>query len=107
MSRLALVLCLFISSAAWAKSSWQGTYYPGGCLTCEASYTYSPAFRSFKDCKAWATKKMQAAEDKATCGLNCEHNGKLNMSKCELVVRSWPVALLPDSPTFETYKAGE
>jgi hypothetical protein len=85
------------------KNSWQGTYYPRGCLTCESEYIYSPIFKSYPECKEWARWKMRDKEDKASCGRSCEHDGKIDMSRCETVVRSWFIPVLPDSPTFDSY----
>lgn len=84
--------------------SWQGTFYPEGCLTCESKYVYSPVFNTFKDCKNWADSRVKHGEDKASCGRNCEYQGKMDLSKCDTVVRSWAIPMLPESPTFSSYK---
>lgn len=101
-----LFLFLFVGllSSCTKKQSWQGTFYPEGCLTCDSEYVYSPSFKSFKECKSWAEAKMKNGDDKASCGRGCEYEGKMDMSKCDLVVRSWFIPLVSDSPTFSTYK---
>lgn len=105
MKVILLFAFLYSSYASAAKNeNWQGTYFPNGCLECESEYIYSPIFKSFSECKKWATKKMKSEIDKASCGRGCVYQGKMDVSKCNLVVRSWTISLLPDSPTFINYK---
>lgn len=98
-----MVFILAISSACTSSSTWQGTYYPRGCLDCDDQQYFSPVFKSYKECKSWASGKIKLSQDKATCGKNCSFEGKLDMSKCDVVVRSWKIPFLPDSPTFESF----
>lgn len=100
-----IISAFFIAGCTFSKkSSWQGIYYPQGCLTCVSEYVYSPVFKTFNECKSWADSKIKGSEEKAACSRNCEFEGKYNMSKCDLVVRSWFIPLISDSPTFNSYK---
>lgn len=101
---LLVILFLMVACTKLEKNSWQGTYYPEGCLTCDSEYVYSPVFKTFNECKSWADTKIKNGEDKASCGRGCEFEGKMDMSKCDLVVRSWFIPLVSESPTFSTYK---
>ncbi len=101
---LLILINVFASCTKPKVTNWQGTYYPKGCLTCDEFYEYSPIFKTFKECKSWADTKIKDTIDKVSCGRQCEFEGQLDMSKCDLVVRSWAVPLFPDSPTFDTYK---
>lgn len=85
------------------KTTWQGTYYPGGCLTCEKDYVYSPTFDNFEDCKTWALNKKSDPDDKITCNKNCKNPDEYGMQKCEEVIRNWE-AFPGASVTFENYK---
>ena len=85
------------------KSTWQGTYYPGGCLTCEKDYVYSPTFDNFEDCKTWALSKKGSSEDKVTCNKNCKNPDENGMQNCQEVIRNWE-AFPGTSVTFENYK---
>lgn len=84
------------------KATWQGTYYPNGCLTCEKEYVYSPIYNNYNDCKTWALNKKSNPDDKMTCSKNCKTPDKYGMQTCEEVVRNWVVT--PDSVTFDNYK---
>lgn len=99
-----LVIVLLLLGCSKPKNSWQGVYFPDGCLTCDSLYEYSPVFKSFNGCKEWANGKMVKSMDKSSCGKNCEFEGRTDMSKCDLVVRSWEIPILPDSPTLDSFK---
>lgn len=80
--------------------TWQGIVYPHGCLTCDINTIYSPVFDNFDDCKTWALNKKSFADDKISCGKNCQ-NPEYGGQICEEVVRNWLVT--PESFTFDNY----
>lgn len=77
---------LFLSG----KETWQGFYYPDGCLICEDQYIYSPRFDDRASCLAWATNlksQRNNPSDTFECGKNCkapDHPGGLYV--CEETV---------------------
>ena len=85
-----------------SKTTWQGTYYPNGCLTCEEDYVYSQTFDNFNDCKTWALNKKSNSSDKVTCDKNCKNPDEYGMQTCEEVIRNWKST--PVSVTFEEYQ---
>ncbi len=85
-----------------SKDTWQGIYYPEGCLTCVENYAYSPVFDNFDDCKTWALNKKSDAYDKVVCNKNCEYSEEYKAEICEDVVRNWQASM--ESVTFENYK---
>ncbi len=100
-----ILLSLFILGCIGTnKQSWQGTYYPDGCLDCESKYIYSPTFNNYNECKEWADSKLKSKFDKVSCGSNCSYDNNLQALNCDLVVRSWHIDMLPNSPTFVNYK---
>lgn len=112
MKKIYLIPLLFLSAIALSgcsdknllkKNTWQGTYYPGGCLTCESDYVYSPTFDNFEDCKTWTLNKKSSSEDKVTCNKNCKNPDEYGMQTCEEVIRNWDPGL-GGSVTFENYK---
>ena len=68
------------------KESWQGFYYPNGCLVCEDSYIFSPIFSSKEECLDWADKllmKRNNPNDLYECGKNCKWKEEFNGYLCE------------------------
>ena len=65
------------------KETWQGFYYPDGCLVCEDQYIYSPVLENRASCLAWASDLKQRRgnpDDTFECGKNCkapDHQGGL------------------------------
>lgn len=85
-----LIVLLIIAGVYffWSqKETWQGFYYPDGCLVCEDKYIYSPQFQDRASCLAWATNlKFQRgnSDDTYECGKNCKapkHEGDLYICK--------------------------
>ena len=109
MKKIHLLLLFFSMLAlsgcgiSFKKDTWQGTYYPDGCLTCESEYVYSPTCESFEACKTWALNKKSDPEDKVTCNKNCKSPRESGIQTCEEVVRNWDPGL-GGSATFENYK---
>lgn len=104
-----LLLFLFVvtlsgcsNKVSLKKTTWQGVYYPNGCLTCEESYVYSPIFDNFDDCKTWALNKKSNSDDKVTCSKNCKNPDEYGMQTCEETIRNWKAT--PVSITFEEYQ---
>ncbi|MFC1810381.1 hypothetical protein ACFLZH_02680 [Patescibacteria group bacterium] len=91
-----------ISTSSSKGNTWQGTYYPDGCLTCESDYVFSPIFDNFEDCKSWALNKKSSSLDKVTCNKNCKNPDEYGIQTCEEVVRNWKI--FDDSLTFDNYK---
>lgn len=57
------------------KETWQGFYYPNGCLTCTDQYIYSPQYNDRASCLSWATSLKQQrnnSNDEFECGKNCK-----------------------------------
>ena len=60
--------------------TFEGTYYPEGCLTCEDSYIFSPEFETEFKCISWAQDQrkyrdnlgLDTSHDRAECGKNCK-----------------------------------
>jgi hypothetical protein len=82
MKKIYLITLLFLFSIVLSscngatskpKNTWQGVYYPDGCLTCESDYVFSQIFDNFEDCKTWALNKKSSSEDKVTCNKNCKN----------------------------------
>lgn len=104
---LVVMVAVFLLSgcsnkASLKKTTWQGTYYPEGCLTCEKDYVYSPIFDNFKDCKTWVLNKKSSSKDRVTCNKNCKNPDEYGMQNCEEVIRNWE-AFPGASVTFENY----
>lgn len=66
---------LFLSGCSFSQETWQGFYYPDGCLVCQENYIYSPTFTDRASCLAWASHlKAQRGNQNDTyeCGKNCK-----------------------------------
>ena len=79
---LVLVIALVIGYILFSgkEDTWEGVYFPEGCLTCKNTYFFSPGFTSPVACMNWAnrrayTRKMAGfptESDQADCGRNCK-----------------------------------
>jgi hypothetical protein len=70
-----------------SKNTWQGFYYPDGCLSCASKYIYSPIFETKEQCFNWANSLKTSrnnTEDLFECGLNCKNKNGSNV--CEETV---------------------
>lgn len=57
------------------KQTWQGVYYPNGCLVCDEDYIFSPIFESKEECLNWAKNiqfRRNNESDLYECGKNCK-----------------------------------
>ncbi|MEK7115096.1 MAG: hypothetical protein AAB847_01940 [Patescibacteria group bacterium] len=78
-----LILVIAFGFFWYKKETWQGFYYPDGCLVCEDKYIYSPQFQDRASCLAWATNlksQRNNSDDAYECGKNCkapDHPGGL------------------------------
>ena len=71
------------------KDTWEGVYYPNGCLTCEDDYLFSPEFNDPISCMNWASEKkiirknagIDVFADLAECGRSCEWREGLMVCK--------------------------
>jgi len=98
---LVFLLAVFLSACTTSKTTWQGVYYPDGCLDCESEWVFSPTFYDFESCKEWAYNKKTSLDDKMSCAKNCQGPG--GSGPCDdPVIRNWKI--FPDSVTFEEYK---
>lgn len=64
--------------------TWQGVYYPNGCLTCEDDYIFSPIYKAKESCLIWAENmklERNNENDLYECGKNCKW--KEGFSVCE------------------------
>lgn len=64
--------------------TWQGFYYPNGCLSCESDYIFSPIFKEKQQCLDWANNlknKRNNSSDDFECGLNCKQKDGFNVCK--------------------------
>lgn len=62
----------------FGKDTWQGFYYPNGCLTCTDDYIFSPVFDEKAVCLAWAEdlqSQRNNPSDDFECGKNCKSQG--------------------------------
>lgn len=65
------------------KDTYEGVYYPNGCLICEEDYIFSQEFELMSSCFSWALQwkanrrddGLNVGADQAECGLNCEWDG--------------------------------
>jgi len=77
MAKIVIVLIFILLVGAGcqiiARDTWQGFYYPDGCLVCD-NYIVSPKLKSAGDCVRWAEgMKSNSNNPKDTweCGKNC------------------------------------
>lgn len=57
------------------EETWQGVYYPNGCLVCEEDYIFSPLLSTQSLCLRWAEKlkaNRNNVNDSFECGKNCK-----------------------------------
>jgi len=72
---LGVIIAIILIVAGIYKETWQGFYYPDGCLTCTDKYIYSSQFNDRASCLAWATNLKQQRNnpsDDFECGKNCK-----------------------------------
>ncbi len=84
-----LVLVLSVVGIWFFKGgdTWEGFYYPDGCLSCSENYIYSPEFKTKEECFDWADSlkiSRKNLNDLFECGLNCKDKGGFNV--CEETV---------------------
>lgn len=80
LSGIAIVLLVIVGLYfLWdGKETWQGFYYPNGCLTCTEDYIFSPIFDDKVACLAWANnleRERNNPSDDFECGKNCKSQG--------------------------------
>ncbi len=66
---------LLLSGCSFSRETWQGFYYPDGCLVCQENYIYSPTFNDRASCLAWASDlkaERNNPSDTYECGKNCK-----------------------------------
>jgi len=87
---LLIIPILFLSGCSLFRESWQGFYYPNGCLECKDKYIYSPTFNDKESCLAWATELKNSRgnpNDTYECGKNCKApDTKDGLYKCDETV---------------------
>ncbi len=69
-----LIIILFFLIGC-AKTTWQGVYYPNGCLLCEDDYIFSRVYSTSEECLNWAKVKFNSRNnpnDLYECGKNCK-----------------------------------
>ena len=74
----AIISCVCLLGCA--KETWQGFYYPDGCLSCTEQYIFSPRFDAHDSCIAWATDlkaQRNNPSDDFECGKNCKAPDRL------------------------------
>ena len=79
MRKTSVLFFPFLLVACTKKQSWQGTFCPEGCLTCDSKHIYSPVFKSYNECKSWAETKMKNGYDRASFGRGCEYEVKIEL----------------------------
>jgi len=65
------------------KDTYQGIYYPNGCLICD-NYIVSPELKSAEDCVKWAENIKSIRNnlsDTWECGKNCRWENGLSICK--------------------------
>lgn len=70
-----LFTILILTGCSLKKETWQGFYYPNGCLECQEDYIFSPIFEDRASCLSWATTLRQERQnylDEFECGKNCK-----------------------------------
>jgi len=68
------IIIYFGYNLIFKKDTYQGIFYPNGCLTCD-DYIVSPKLNSAEDCVIWAEELKAArknSNDKWECGKNCK-----------------------------------
>ncbi len=66
------------------KETWQGVYYPNGCLVCDEDYIFSPVFETKEGCLNWAEgiqARRSNESDLYECGKNCKWKDGLMVCK--------------------------
>ncbi|MCF7845928.1 MAG: membrane lipoprotein lipid attachment site-containing protein [Candidatus Peribacteraceae bacterium] len=66
---------------AGCGNTYQGFYYPNGCLVCEEDWILSPVFETREECILWIEEienKRQNPNDDFECGKNCRANPELD-----------------------------
>lgn len=85
-----IIIILAIVGIVWflkGKDTWEGFYYPDGCLSCSEKYIYSPKFETKEQCFDWADSIKLSRNnpgDLFECSLNCKAKDGLNI--CEETV---------------------
>lgn len=80
---------LLLIGAGCETETWQGFYYPEGCLECEDTWINSPVFSTLDECRDWVTQteisrvasRKNVDNDDFECGKNCKWNGYANLCK--------------------------
>jgi len=66
------------------RETWQGVYYPNGCLACDEDYIFSPVFKTKEECLNWANRiktRRNNESDLYECGKNCKWKDELMVCK--------------------------
>jgi len=83
------ILILLVSVGYFfRKDSWNGFYYPNGCLDCKDKTIIVPGLKDKEACLQWANdikKHSGNPNDDFECGKNCEDNGE-GLNICEETV---------------------
>ena len=72
-----VIICglIYLGYSLIFKETWQGVYYPNGCLVCEDEYIFSPIFKTKEECLDWVREKKMTRNnenDLYECGKNCD-----------------------------------
>lgn len=88
---IALVITALVGGYfLFAKAdTYQGVYYPDGCLVCKDNYIFSPIFNDGLSCINWGQGKalerrnagLNVEADLAECGKNCKWDGGFMVCK--------------------------
>jgi len=84
MRKILIILFTAMILVGCSSNTWQGFYYPNGCLSCESDYIYSPIYKTKEECFDWAYSLKDERgnpSDLFECGKNCKDNGYYNV--CE------------------------
>lgn len=71
---IAVAVLVLIAVFVFKHNTWQGFYYPDGCLSCSDQYVYSPIYHKKDQCLAWARDLQESRNnpsDRFECGHNC------------------------------------
>lgn len=84
LALIIIVGLIYLGYNLFFKETWQGFYYPNGCLVCEDDYIFSPIFNNQEECMNWGIEKRISRNnpnDTFECGLNCKKEGAFFICK--------------------------
>lgn len=86
MKKIIVGLLFILMGVGCTNETWQGFYYPDGCLSCDDKYIYSPKFKDKEICLNWAEdlkQKRHNPDDLYECGKNCKENKEFGGFQCK------------------------